>query len=98
MNFPTLLGVFNYGLILIFGLFLSTLIAGGCNNTREKKIIVLICPLFLLIQSLFLLICGVDIAKQVYPLIVHLPLVFILIFALKKPIGVSFVSVFTTYL
>lgn len=84
MGFLALLGIFNYGLILIFGLFLSTHIAGGWNNTRQKKIIFLLCPLFLLIQSLFWLICGVDIAKQVYPLIVHLPLVLILIFALKK--------------
>lgn len=98
MDFLTLLGIFNYGLILIFGLFLSTHIAGGWNNTRQKKIIFLLCPLFLLIQSLFWLICGIDIAKQVYPLIVHLPLVLILIFALKKPAGVAFVSVFTSYL
>ena len=36
--------------------------------------------------------------KQLYPLIVHLPLALILIFALKKPVGVAVVSVCTAYL
>jgi len=98
MDFLTFLGVFNYGLVLIFGLFLSTSIAGGWKNQRQKRLIFMLCPLFLLIQSPCWLIWGVSTAKKLYPLIVHLPLVLILIFALKKRVGVALVSVCTAYL
>ena len=98
MDFLTLLSTFNYGLVLIYGLFLSANIAGGWENTRQKKLVFALCPLFLLVQLLCWLIWGVDSAKIIYPLIVHLPLVLILIFALKKRTGVAVVSVCTAYL
>ena len=98
MTALTILGVFNYGLVLIYGLFLSTDIAGGWENPQQKRLIFALCPLFLLIQSPCWLILGVSTAKQIYPLIVHLPLVLILIFALKKRVGVALVSVCTAYL
>lgn len=92
------MGAFNYALVLIYGLFLSALIAGGWENRRQKQLILILCPLFLLIQTLCWLLFGESAAKQLYPLIVHLPLVLILIFALKKPVGVALVSVCTAYL
>jgi len=98
MDFLTLLGVFNYGLVLIYGLFLSTYIAGGWTTQQQKRLTFMLCPLFLLIQSLCWLTWGVSTAKQLYPLIVHLPLVLILIFVLKKKPGVALVSVCTAYL
>lgn len=98
MDFLKLLGIFNYGLVLIYGLFLSTHIAGGWDTKQQKRLIFVMCPLFLLIQSLFWLARGVDAAKQLYPLIVHLPLVLILVFALKKKFGLALVSVCTAYL
>lgn len=51
MTFLTALGAFNYGLVLIYGLFLSALIAGGWENRRQKRLIMALCPLFLLIQT-----------------------------------------------
>lgn len=98
MDFLNLLGIINYGLVLIYGLFLSTHIAGGWSTKRQKRLIFALCPLFLLIQSLFWLAWGVDAAKQLYPLFVHLPLVLILVFALKKKLGLAMVSVCTAYL
>ena len=98
MSALTVLGVFNYGLVLLYGLFLSTFISGGWTDRRQRTLIFAICPLFLLVQSLCWLALGVDVAKQLYPLIVHLPLAFILIFILKKKIGVALVSVCTAYL
>lgn len=98
MDLLTLLGVFNYGLVLIYGLFLSVHIAGGWNTGRHKQLVFILCPLFLLVQSFCWLTWGVSTAKQFYPLIVHLPLVLILIFALKKRVGVALVSVCTAYL
>lgn len=98
MGFTELLGIFNYGLVLIYGLFLSTHIAGGWENEKQKRLIYLLCPLFLLIQSVFWLLWGVTVAKQLYPLTVHIPLVLILVLALKKKTGLAVVSVCTAYL
>lgn len=98
MGLINFLSIFNYGLILLYGLFLSTHIAGGWETKQQKRLIFALCPLFLLIQSIFWLIWGVDAAKQLYPLIVHLPLVFILVFGLKKKVGLALVSVCTAYL
>lgn len=98
MSFLKILGVFNYGLVLIYGLFLSTHIAGGWETKQQKRLIFALCPLFLLIQSIFRLAWGVEITKQIYPLIVHIPLVLILVFGLKKKPGLAVVSVCTAYL
>ena len=98
VTFQSALDVFNYGLVLIYGLFLSVSIAGGCTEKRDKKLVVLLCPAFLVLQSLFALTLGTDKTMQLYPLIVHLPLVLILTLALKKPLGVAVVSTCTAYL
>lgn len=98
MGFLKCIGIFNYGLVLIYGLFLSVKIAGGYESHRQKALIFAMCPVFLLIQTPCWLLLGVDTAKQLYPFIVHLPLTLILIFCLKKPAGVAIVSVCTAYL
>lgn len=92
------LGVLNYGLVLIYGLFLSAHIAGGFVDHTQKRLIIILCPLFLLIQTPCWLILGESSTKQLYPLIVHLPLILILIIVLKKPVGIALVSVCTAYL
>ena len=35
VTFQSALDVFNYGLVLIYGLFLSVSIAGGCTEKRD---------------------------------------------------------------
>ena len=92
------LGVFNYGLVLIFGLFLSVFISGGWADQRQKRLVWTLCPLFLAIQSPCWLLWGEDAVKQIYPLIVHLPLVLILVLGLKRRVDVAVVSVCTAYL
>lgn len=98
MSVLTTLGVFNYGLVLLYGLFLSTFISGGWENTKQRTLVFAACPLFLMIQSVCWLALGADMARQLYPLIVHLPLALILIFILKKRVDVALVSVCTAYL
>lgn len=84
MTLLSALGVFNYGLVLIYGLILSVAIAGGCRTARQKRIFIALAPLFLLIQTPCWLILGVTTVKQLYPLIVHLPLTLALICVLKN--------------
>ena len=98
MELLTILSAINYGLVLIYGLFLSVHISGGWGSEKKRKWSILLCPLFLLAQSLCWLLWGVDVAKRIYPLVVHLPLVLVLIFILKKKVGVAVVSVCTAYL
>lgn len=98
MKLLPLLSVFNYGLVLLYGLFLSVSIAGGWENARQRRMIFALCPLFLLTQTICWLLLGQRVVKQLYPLIVHLPLVLILTFALKRPVSVAVVSVLTAYL
>lgn len=98
MNRLILLGAFNYGLVLLYGMFLSVAIAGGCENRGQRIFLLFLFPVFLFIQTPCWLIFGVAVAKRLYPLIVHLPLTLALIFGLKKPACIALVSVCTAYL
>lgn len=97
MTLLAVLGILNYGRVLIYGLLLSVFVAGGWKDKKQNGLAFALCPLFLLIQLLGWLLLGETAVRQLYPLIVHLPLVLILIFALKKPVGLAVVSVLTAY-
>ena len=98
MNFLTLLEMFNYVLVLIFGVVLSASLAGGCSRGRQQQMMGALCLLFLLVQGLCYYLWGVATAERLYPVIIHLPLTLVLTFVLKKPLGVSLISVCTAYL
>ena len=98
MDLLTLLNALNYSLVLLFGLFLSTNIAGGWENTGQKRLIWAMYPLLLLVQGACWLMLDIRTVRQLYPLITHLPLVLILVFGLKKRAGVAMVGVSTAYL
>ena len=57
-----------------------------------------LCPVFLALQVLLHGVFGLETVKKLYPVIVHLPLMLLLVFALKRTIGVALVSVYTAYL
>ncbi len=94
----SVLTIFNYVLVLIFGLFLSVFISGGWETDWQKRLVFLLCPVFLAVQGICSLLWDLQFTQKLYPLIVHLPLVLILVLALKKKTGVSVVSVCTAYL
>lgn len=98
MDFLQILNLFNNCLVLIYGLLLSVHIAGGCNSQQYKQLIFILCPLFLLLQSVLGWYWGAQTVRYLYPLIIHLPLVLILVFVLKKRVSVAMVSVCTAYL
>ena len=98
MNAFTLLRGCNYNMVLIYGLFLSIDLAGGWKDQQQKRIVFFLCPVFLLVQGLCWLVMGHTTVRYLYPLIVHLPLVLVLFFGLKRRIEVAFVSVCTAYL
>lgn len=98
MSLTEILGGVNYGLVFFFGASLSVSIAGGCKAKREWAILFALCPVFLALQTISWLVLGLDITKQLYPLLIHLPLFLVLTLGLKRPWKISLVSIFTAYL
>lgn len=74
MTFVDILGGINCGLVFFFGASLSVFFAGGCKTRRDWAILFALCPVFLALQTLSWLVLGLDITKQLYPLYIHLPL------------------------
>lgn len=98
MSLAYILGGINCGLVFFFGASLSVSIAGGCRSRREWILLAALCPVFLTLQTLSWLTLGLDTTKQLYPLLIHLPLLLALIFGLKRPVMVSLVSICAAYL
>ena len=99
LSMQSALDIFCYVLVLIYGLALSADISTGGHVSRQQKhLLTLLCLLFLLVQGLGLVLLGERTVKQLYPLVVHVPLVLILILFMKKSVGVAIVSTCTAYL
>ncbi|MEG1491911.1 MAG: ATP-binding protein, partial [Oscillospiraceae bacterium] len=92
-----LISAFNYGLVLLFGVFLSVLFAGRSKKQKDCLKILLFSVFTLCLQTACSYFFGFDITTKLYPLITHLPLVLFLVLALKKPVGISIASVLTAY-
>lgn len=98
MELVDILGGINYGLVFFFGASLSVSVAGGCKNRRDWAVLFALCPIFLALQTLSWLVLGLDTTKQLYPMLIHLPLLLTLVFGLKRPLNISLVSICTAYL
>lgn len=92
-----LLSILNYGLVLMFGVFLSVLFAGGAKSLRERLMISLFLVFTLCMQTTCSFLFGLSSTTKLYPLITHLPLILFLVLGLKKPVGISISSVLTAY-
>lgn len=98
MSVLTTLGVFNLRAGAALRPCSSHLHLRRLENTKQRTLVFAACPLFLMIQSVCWLALGADMARQLYPLITHLPLALILICILKKKVDVALVSICTAYL
>lgn len=92
------LELFNYCLILAFGFYLSIFISGGNRGKREYSLSSALCLGLILLQLPFFLLFGEYVTRQIYPLIIHLPLILYIVFVQKKNIGIATASVMTAYL
>lgn len=85
LSMQSALDIFCYVLVLIYGLALSAdLSTGGYVSRQQKYLLTLLCLLFLLMQGLGLVLLGERAVKQLYPLVIHVPLVLILILFMKN--------------
>lgn len=98
MNLDALLNLFNYCLILIYGVLLSIDMSGGWKSKKDKSLTAVIIAVLLAMQGICDLCLGDTFTSQIYPLITHVPLILFLHYMFKRSIGVSIVSVLTAYL
>lgn len=98
MRLLDILSGINFGLVFFFGAALSVSVSGGCKSRRDWVLLSSLCPVFLALQALSWLVLGLDVTKQLYPLLIHLPLLLVLVFGLRRPLGISLVSICTAYL
>ena len=81
----------------IFGCILSVSFCCTLDSLRKRCIFWCSTVLLLLLQGLCYCICDAEVLRQLYPLLVHLPLTLVLL-ALTKKLMWSVVSVLTAYL
>lgn len=98
MSFTEALDIANYGLIFLYGTFLSLSISEGPGSRRGRTVLLTVSPVFLLLQGASLLLLGVEPTRRLYPFLTHIPLLVLLVFVLKRPFGTSLVSVCIAYL
>ena len=98
MTFLDIFGMINFGLVFLFGAILSLLITGGCKTWRSWTVFFALCSIFLALLTYSWLRFGLDFTNRIYPLLIHFPLFLGLIVGLKKPAGISLVSICTAYL
>lgn len=91
------LDLWNYGLVLLYGMLLSVSFAGGCGTQKNRWSIAAFGASILGMQYLCWSLYGLSVTTKLYPLISHLPLVLMLVLGLKKPWGVAIASVLTAY-
>ncbi|MEW9122282.1 MAG: ATP-binding protein [Thermotaleaceae bacterium] len=94
----TVIGLIRFGFSLLFGVAVSVLFAGIEPTRKNRLIIVLLCAIFLFIQTACWWFLGLDWTSKLYPLITHLPLIFIFYLYFKRPWLISAVSVLSGYL
>jgi len=94
----TVIGLLRFGVSLVFGIAVTVLFA-GIEPTRKNKLVTgLLCVIFLFVQTASWWIVGLDLTSKLYPLITHLPLMFIFSLYYKRPWLISAVSVLSGYL
>ncbi len=94
----TVIGLIRFGFSLLFGVAVSVLFAGIEPTRKNRLAIGFICAFFLFVQLASWWLLGLDLTSKLYPLIIHLPLIFIFSLYFKCPWLISIVSVLTGYL
>lgn len=94
----TVIGLIRFGFSLLFGVAVTVLFA-GIEPTRKNRLITgFLCAFFLFVQLACWWFLGLDRTSKLYPLIIHLPLIFIFTLYFKRPWLTSAVSVLSGYL
>lgn len=93
-----ILNLLAFGLAAVFGVALSAAFSGADQKKGARWKLALFAILSLAVQGICWFAFGLDITKQIYPLIAHVPLVVFLAAGLHTPWVSSIVSVLAAYL
>jgi hypothetical protein len=94
----TIIGLLRFGVSLVFGITVSVLFAGIELTKKNRFVTGLLCVIFLFVQTASWWFLGLDLTSKLYPLIIHLPLIFIFSLYYKCPWLISTISVLSAYL
>lgn len=94
----TVIGLIRFGVSLLFGVAVSVLFAGIEPTRKNRLTLGFISTFFLFVQLVSWRLLGLDLTSKLYPLIIHLPLIFVFSLYYKCPWLISIVSVLTGYL
>lgn len=99
MNFVEILEGVNYGLAFFFGSLLMLCMLRSSEDMRKLAVYFAVYwPASLAVQTISWMVLGLQMTKQIYPLIAILPILLIFILGVKKPVALSVVVVCTGYL
>lgn len=94
----TLLGVLNYGVLLLFGVYVSAAFTGIILNKKISLRLLCFSAVNILVQIACFSLYGMTVTERLYPFISHLPLALFLIFVCKKNTISSIISIMSAYL
>lgn len=94
----TVIGLMRFGVSLIFGIAVSFLFAGVEATRKNKLIAVLLCVIFLIVQTASWWFLGLALTVKLYPFLIHLPLIIIFTLYYRRPWLISVVAVLSGYL
>lgn len=92
-----LVSILNNVAVSYFGSILSAAFCGALDSKRNRRIFGFCMAVLPLLQILSVSLLGSEVHRQIYPLIVHLPLV-LLLYILTGKLLWPFISVLTAYL
>lgn len=90
--------LFHYGVLLLFGVFVTAAFLGVFKARRDIAALTSAGVCLIIIQFVFYIIFDEHLVRQIYPLIVHLPLLLFFVFYYKKSLFSTALSLSITYL
>lgn len=93
-----ILGIINFSVLLLFGVYVSAAFSGVTLNKKNNFILIGFSTAVILLQVLCYSVYGMSMTEKLYPLISHLPLALLLIFVYKKDPLKSIFSIMAAYL
>lgn len=96
--FIEILAFLHHGTTLLFGIYISALFLGIRMTRKNITALFGFACIVGIVYTLTFVMSGENVAKQIYPLIIHLPLILFLHFFYKYKTMLCIFSVFTAYL
>ena len=93
-----LLGLINFCLLLLFGVYVSAAFSGVIFNKKNNFILLGFSFITMVLQTVIFYLYGMEITEKLYPFIIHLPLIVYLIFVYKLKPLCSIFAVLSAYL